>query len=710
MSIFSRTKYYFGSASTLIMDETPDLAGDSIRISVLNNRDIANDLVANYLDSLHMKGKQLRRYAKTHYTRGLPEGSTNYQQPKNDLVRIVLRSLLGHNVFILKNVIDNPDPIRFSFPFMTDNRGYDISKNTLSKPPYSAPNGAVVRIEWAEFITNSTIEIVYGHTTSSGNDYTDTFREVITLDAPVNMEERYYHVAYYPLDKYAEISGPMAFWYYNEASNKYPVLTLPPQVIEESQYYPIIPIREEKVNMTDESHRDTELYKTSKRTLKFFGIDINSLSEAVHESPDIKDVYHAYFTVGVSIKDDNEYVLEYLYNYFLYLYDVSKVSKLEFDYWLYNYSQDEDSDEMPPINEVHIKDSKYSSTVYYNYVTVNIDEGVIGDGKVGTLERVVNTGGGIRLDDNTFYELSEYSIKCQITPSFIQTVTVSGLMHQSYVVAGGRGKYINTSLHTAIHNDEDDVNNFIIPINIDVCESMSNIKANGVLYYSIRLVFHSMVKKKLKWYQTGIFKGLVMVLAFVLTAYGVGQFVGTLAAATSVAEVAMLIAQTIAVGAAVNIAMDFLVNVVGLELAMVVALIASAVTLTKSDISFKDLGAFKLPNAVDLLQITNAMHGSLQGIMKDELLEIYSDMDEFIKYGEALLEELEDIKDMGEINPYTLGVISTSMGAYETAEEFINRTTYDDNIGVLALETPSTFVERMLELDIPTNEIRTQVM
>lgn len=708
MSIFSRTKYYFGSATTLIMDETPNLVGDSVKLSVVNNRDIANDLIANYMDSLHMKGKQLRRYAKTHYTRGLPEGVTNYQQPKNDLVRVLLRSLLGFNVLIYKNVIDTADPLRFAFPFLTANRGYSVSTNIVSQPPYTVEQGLTVKVAYAEFKSPTQIEIVYEHLNVDG-DYVEGFRETISLATPVNLGSRYYHVCYYPLDKYAEISGAMEFWFYDERSNQYPVLTLPDVLVEESQYYPVIPIREDKVNMTAENLRDTELYLTSKRTLKFFGIDINALSDAVHESPDINDVQHAYVTVGVNIKDTNDYVLEYLFNYFLYLYDRSEVTEQEFYYWLHNYSNNNDSTELPPTNIVRIKDSHYDASVYYNYITTSIDEGVVADGKLGGFERIVSTGSSIALDENTYYEMSEYTIRCQITPRFVQTVKVCGLIHESFVTAQGRGKFIKTTLNDAIHDDDDEKNNFIIPLNIDVCEGMSNLKANGVLYYSIRIVFHSMVKKKLKWYQTGLFRGIIMVISLVLTAYGMGQFAAALMSTTTVAQVVMLIVQTIAIGAAVNIAMDFLINVIGLELAMVVVLIASAVTMTNSNISFKDIGGFRLPSAVDLLQITNSMQNSLQNYIGDEISGVYSDMDEFIEYGKQLIDELEELKDSGVLNPYTMGIVDTSMGVYETAEEFINRTTYDDNIGVLALETPSTFVERILTLDMPSNEIRTQV-
>ena len=709
MSIFSRTKYYFGSATTLIMDETPNLVGDSVKLSVVNNRDIANDLIANYMDSLHMKGKQLRRYAKTYYTRGLPEGVTNYQKPKNDLVRVLLRSLLGFNVLIYKSVIDTADPLRFAFPFLTANRGYNVSTNIVTQPPYTVEQGLMVKVAYAEFKSPTQIEIVYEHTTLEGT-YVEGFRETIALDTTVNLGSRYYHVCYYPLDKYAEISGAMEFWFYDERSNQYPVLTLPDVVTEESQYYPVVPIREDKVNMTAENLRDTELYLTSKRTLKFFGIDINALSDAVHESPDINDVQHAYVTVGVNIKDTNDYVLEYLFNYFLYLYDRSEVTEQEFYYWLHNYSNNNDSTELPPTNIVRIKDSHYDASVYYNYITTSIDEGVVADGKLGGFERVVSTGSSIALDENTYYEMSEYTIKCQITPRFVQTVKVYGLIHESFVTAQGRGKFIKTTLNDAIHDDDEEKNNFIIPLNIDVCESMSNLKANGVLYYSIRIVFHSMVKKKLKWYQTSFFRGIIMIVSLVLTAYGMGQFAAALMSATTVAQVVMLIVQAIAIGAAVNIAMDFLINVIGLELAMVIVLIASAVALTNTKISFKDIGGFRLPTAVDLLQITNSMQNSLQGYIGDEISSVYSDMDEFIEYGKELMDELEEVKDSGVLNPYTMGIVDTSMGVYETAEEFINRTTYDDNIGVLALETPSTFVERILTLDMPSNEIRTQVM
>lgn len=696
MGLFSSKKTFIESSSQLLVEETPNLIQDSIVTSVLDNRNIADDLVANYLDSLHMKGKQLRRYAKTNYTYGLPDGEINYLTPKDDLVRIVLKNELNTNVFIESNIVDIANAERFALPYLYNDFGYDDTTQVVSNPPINTDNAVSdVVYESSQFLSNTELEMTFSYSTLFGALVLDTY--VQTVD--VEVHSIYYHVTYYKVNGKGEFLSDRLFWFYDPSTHQYPTLDLPENIKEESQYYPIVPLREHQVNLTDAAHKDTELYKTSKRVLNFWDINFQQLGDAVHESPDINDVDHIYVMAGVDIADDHEPVLRYLHEYFSYLYLRSDVTKEDFDYW--NANKEDTSP--PPVNVITISDANYKMDLAYNYINYSIENEVIGD--IDSIERIVSTGRRIH-NEKYSYEYSEYTLKKQINSTQVEVITVFGLYHINYVYSDAT---VDTSLRDAF-NDEDK-NNFIVPININVADNLNLFHANSLMYYAIRVVYNTKITKKLKWYESGLFQFFVKVVAVVLAIYGfyvIGKAIVT-AAAIGIAAVAEVVIQAVLISVAVNIAMEFLVNVIGIEGAFAIVLIAAAASAASGNPSVGSIGSYKLPTAIDMLQITNTLIDAFDTQVQEAIEDVFSEAKEFKEEAEELMEALEatDRDDFG-LNPYSLNILTTSMGDYETAEEFINRTTYSDNIGILSLETPSTFVDRMLKLDIPENDIRTQ--
>lgn len=695
------------STSVLLMDETPELVKDTITNAVLNNRGIADDIVANYLDSLHNKGKQLRKYAKDNYPYGLPDGTLNYSQAKDDLVRIVLKSILGVNVYIQVNYVDTASPLYFAYPHLVSNRGYNPSTGIVSNPPFSASSD--VTVYNTQFLSGTQLRITYQYTTIVEEGEEEEVEQINysteTISCSVVPHDVYYHVAYYQVNDKGDFISPLSFWFYNINDGTYPSLDIKSGVAEESQYYPIIPIRENSINLTDEDHQTTTLYKTSKRILNFWDVNIKTLGEAVHQSESIDDVDHAYVVVGVDIQDDNKYVLAYLYEYFTYLAGNSQYTKADFTYW------EKEKSNTPPTNIITIKDARYKMQLAYYYSEITTESGSIGD--VGTIIRSYDGGSSVSLSDDDFrsnitYETSTYTLKKQIGSNTIEVVTVKGLIHTNYVYENDA---VTTTLRAAM-DDSSDKNNFIIPINIDVADNLGLLQANSLMYYAIRVVFNTKVTQKLKWYETSFFKALVMVVAIILTAYGMyqlGQALVTAAAAGAVA-VAQVIIQAVLISVAVNLAMEFLVNVVGLEGALVIVIAAVAASYMSDGASIGSIGAYQLPSAIDFMQVASAFATAYQNEVQDALEDIQSELTAFQEYAEGLMEDIikENEKTFG-IDAYSLQIVDTSMGNYETAEEFIYRTTYTDNIGTLALEMPAIFVDRLLKLDTPTNEIRTQL-
>lgn len=699
MGLFSRKKTFIESSSQLLLEETPNLVKDSIFTSVLNNTNISEGLTANYLDSLYVKGKRMREYAKTHYPYGLPDGTLNYPTASNAKVKAAIESELGSTVLITSTIVDIASAYSNALGFLVNERGLDTTTNLVTDPPFITSND--VYLEGVEFTSNSTSLISYVYYTLLGS-YTET--EVYTHDE-VNQEGIYYYSTYYntvfneETEEY-DIVGDLQYWTYASFSNVHPELDIPENVEEESRYYPVVAIRKNKQDMTDPSLHDTELYKTSKRMLKMWKVDIDELGIGVHASPDINDVDHAYVITAVDIADESQSVYNYLYEYFIYLSNRSEYTKQDYDTWF-----NAEEEETPPTNIITVSDAGYRMDLAYNYITVELVEGSIGD--TGLLEReVIATD---RVDLGFFsYEATQLIIRKQITTNFYQEVLIHGLYHINYVYPNAT---VDTSLRDAF-NSEDEKNNFLIPLNVDVSDNVSRYYSNELVYYSLRIVFNSKITKKLKWYETGFFQFVIKVVAVVLTVYGGYQIGAALIAATAVGVVAVaqVILTAVLVTVGVNYALDFLVSVIGLEGVFVVILAAAAAAYSSGyNPSIGSIGSYELPTAIDFMQITNVALSEFQTIVQESVQDVLDEIENFANYAEDLIEDLDEEYGFENFDLYELDVFQTSMGAYETPEEFLTRTTYNDNVGVLALETPSTFVERLLKFDIPSNDINLDI-
>lgn len=709
MGLFSKTKTFIESSSQLLLEETPNLVKDSIFTSVMNNTNIPEDLTANYLGSLYVKGKRMRKYAEDYYPYGLPDGTLNYPTASNSAVQSVLEQELGITVLVISTVVDLASPLRNSTEFLVNTREWDESTNEVDNPPFSPGLGKTVLLDGVEFISNTQTNITYVYYEDNDwpltTEYPVYVDEIITHDAVVQ-DHLYYYVTYYEtvyneVTEEYETTGDLLYWIYEAALGTYPTLDIITGTEQNSRYYPIVSIRKNKEDLTDPSLHDTTLYKTSKRMLKMWDVDIDELAEGVNASPDIDNVDHAYVITAVDIADDSQSVYSYLYEYFIYLSDRSDYFKGDYDTWL---EEGLEKNQTPPVNTITVSDAGYRMDLSYNYITTEVIQGSIGE--VGSYEREVIASD--RASNEYFaYETTQFIIRKQITTNFYQEVLVYGLYHINYVYSNAT---VDTSLIDAF-NTEDEKNNFLIPLNVDVSDNVSRYYSNELVYYSLRIVFNSKITKKLKWYETGFFQVVVKIVAVVLTVYGLYQLGAALVAATAVGVVAVaqVIISAVLISVAVNYVLDFLVSVIGLEGVFVVILAAVAAAYGGYNPSIGSIGYYELPTAIDFMQVTNVALSEFQTVIQESVQDVMDEIENFANYAEDLLEDLDEEYGFENFDLYSLDVFQTSMSAYETPEEFLTRTTYNDNVGVLALETPSTFVERMLKFDIPSNDINLDI-
>ena len=91
----------------------------------------------------------------------------------------------------------------------------------------------------------------------------------------------------------------------------------------------------------------------------------------------------------------------------------------------------------------------------------------------------------------------------------------------------------------------------IIPVDRTIAKDMELLKRERVYARSLHVVFNSMVIQKLKWYQTGIFRAIMIIVAVVISLWDGGYTLTSVLAMSATAFITLLIQQiliTVVVG------------------------------------------------------------------------------------------------------------------------------------------------------------------
>lgn len=645
---------------------------------------------------------QFQKYAKDHYTYGLPNGTIlNKEIINTDEIKAAIESDLGEEVVISRAILDTPEPLEFARAHARRYWGYDYDTDLMSNPPYYASDrseeykvpsiiNADIRKD-GDMLMDVSNEVGYKEDLFGGGEYYPKTIELLVKQVPYtnpdypylkpldpllynpDTSKLYYQVVYSIVyrDDAGNITGysKKDFWQYEQGLGRHPELDLRPDE-DEQPFLPIIPLRENNKHLGPELDGDkfkydengnkikpdTELYRTSVKLLKRINLDYDELSLAVASNPDVGDIDHAYVTFAINIRTETKEGKKYLFQFFKDLALRSGGGS----------------------GEIEIKDAAYRVNIRFESANLTAKAGnlanqteLIYNGNTLTLRKKI---------DNTQYE----------------EVVVEELYHVNYIY----GKY-NEATSLEASADEDNYN-FLIPIQYNLIkEDRSLFGRQDLLGEAMVLVFNCYERRKLKWYESGFFQFLVIVITIVLTAItGVGgSFFNALTTAyqAGIGALALFIGQTIAISLAINYALVWAVQELGIEWAIFIAVIAAVITVGKS---ISTTGSYM--SADTLLAATSSISTSTSAITKGLMEEIQIESEAFIEYAEDMQDELDEL--MEELTDYTninYDIVYSRkhievMG--ETPDDFYNRTIHSGNVGALVFGMISTYVDNELRL------------
>lgn len=755
MSLFS-TKYkttVYAQAQRVIdkLDDLPNTMKDSTLESILTGEDLIDVTLRNYGRSLGVKAEAAYAYGDNGYVLGRPSGITKRESQADEAFAAVLEAMHPTGTLDLIYVhVCQPNSMHLAWMKLLANEGYNRTTNELvnrstnrykvyledidiyqpaalkdqyptpsmdewewsTRAGYTPGRQTQTRTEKFNFIPNSGpiftpsvtkeyAKVIYSYKNPDAghpDQAYETTREIgsFTIDtvAGLDMDADYYH-AMYTLD------GVAHFFFYKIGDGVYPTLdVLYESTIVTGSYFPRayfrlmgVPLHLDKTN---------PIYRDMKKLLKKAGLNYDDLANAIHDNEDSKDVQTAALTFDVRALwkrpveenepkvDQTQVELRYLYDFFLDLYGSNGIAGFT------SVAADDIYNRYPPNMSTYryhceIKDIFLNTRLGFNGIYKKRVKGSIGpvgtyasEGRTVELSRWVQTESedSSRIEVELKYDRHSHVYKKQVSHAFYDEIEIISLT-KMYEVAGF-GWYYARTLNDAL----------TIPLDHRIMQNYP-IKDREKLYASsVQLTFTSRIITETKWYQQEWFLTIVEFVGFAMTFILMGTdggffaTIGAALASASAMSVVRVIINMIINKLIMMLVSEILVKVLGLEGAIVLALLAIAANMGGFDVP-------GLPSAQTLAGLGNGLIAAGQkevaGLMQ-EVAEEAADFASQVKMEEqavnganALLEGPDN-----KLSPFII------FG--ETPSNYFGRTVHSGNIGVLALDSISTYVTSALKL------------
>lgn len=745
MGIFgSDTKTYVDTVVMRLVEDgmVPNIAKTSILESVFRGGSAAEGMIEQYLNGTHFR--KAYNYAKQgKYFYGLPNTTILTNMQGADEVKAVLDVLTGQDITLEYLEYSALNYTHIGWQELVDTYGYNTSTNEITVlstqigfPTYLEQIVPVYKINTGEFVEPGMVDTwgpnsLHGYTPERKNNgqVTDLYPSyevnelmravklfyvweangeiqkasiTINLDA-YPLEEMFYQVRYSYTDGMNQLH--YGYWTYLGGQGTYPTLDAiyAAQYTNPGTYFPFALIRRNKLNMADISLHESEEYKTTRKLLRYIGIDFDSFSDSIHASPDIGDVDQATVMMGVPITSTNPIDMEYLYQFFLRLHTQTPY---EFEDGMafmasrtYKENEAAQRDKRFTAHTVarapkapfaiSFQDADFRLTLSYGGVIRTLRSGQLGP--IGTLTNTANTKTYLTsrysVEEGIWGHTSSQGINriiCkQVTPNFYDEITIIDPTLR-FSFSGGYSTY-GSAKETKL----------LIPLDMSIAERFSTKDSVILFNRSLHLVINARVVEKLEWYETSFFRFVMQGIAIVITflSLGAGSFLNALAAAIGAGLVAttLFLIEYLVYYLLFQETFKIVVKEIGLEAAMVLAIIAAAVGIAK----LKGIATrINTVMAENLLMASSGLMLGTKEVLQDMFLDLQNEFEAFSDYRDETLKELEKTQELLK-NDYTLQPFIL-LG--EKPQDFYNRTVHSGNIGIVGIQYVESYVEHALRL------------
>lgn len=753
MGLFSSKKKHFvdTSVSRVVDDEKlPTTAKSATLMAILEEGDIADKLLDSLKESSVFDFDRMYRYGRDEYYYGLPNSqrSSSSGNQVKPAIQSVLDAMVGQEVTVDYAAMGTMDYTHATYQLLTDQ--YDYSAVTNEIEALSQQKGTTVwlvdvvpvyDLQTLEEADSGTLTPI-GFPATSG--YTPDrkaqagalgrFRQQTKplysgeLDFEVTIVQymwidgagkKHYDEMTFAMEfdditadyfmarfSYSDSLGEdhIGFMSYERGEGSFPILDnlYNYSYVEPGTYFPFVFFRSNDQNRTAEKYHDTEAYQTTSKLVEKIGMDFQEVGDTIHENKDVGDIEQGVMVMAVPAKSDDPIELEYLYQFWNRL-AVQQESSSQYNNNLPFNSYDASRVTTSDKELLNIYDADFSMKIRWRNINSYLRAGTLGP--VGTVvqEKTTlsmqesytkraydhSTGeyGFVDLPRN--FQVEGFVIRKQITESVYQEIVVGDPSLYYYV---GKGKGI-----TADFDDE----RFLIPIDRDLTLGMPTLGREILYLRSLHFVFNSLVTKRVKWYQSGIFKAILIVIAIVITFFSSGQ--GAPLIALAAAGAYYTLAYVIIVAVVKMYIMQQGLKLVAKELGAEFAIIAAVVLAMYGGYQAYSYGSVSgAPFASELLAASNGLFSAAENQIVEDINDIVGELADLTEEYEEKMDELqaieEDLNFQSLIDPLAFvgQVPKTILG--EAPTDFYDRTVHSGNIGTLAFDMIHNHVELGIRL------------
>lgn len=735
------------SISRVIPDKVlPDSSKSAVIKALINGGNVTDYVQDELTTSLGMRAKKMYEYAEREYVFGLPSGEFYLTSQGVPEVKAILDAQTGTDTQPDYTRLGPMNTLHMAWMALIREYGYNSSSNileTLSNQIghfcYLTDMQVIIPAATFDVLNPKAIEqwgispkagyvptnsqLVYGiqylidhtpverSTTATFeqvlvkyvilrsdpeiNEYTEMYQDELVLEEaelviPItgfNPDSDYFHAAY-------KIGDRRHYWMYQLGTGTYPQLdalfNVPPPVAGE--FYPFGYFRIFKTSLGND--KSSPLYTTSKKMFKYLGLDYDQILENVEANPDIGDVEQAMMMALVPANTENQDEQEYLYTFFerLRLSQDSSSGSFTLERILSSLTNG-------GVGEVEsaivVQDSSFKLSLSNAGIFKKRMGGAIS--KRGTFgSRFANRTGSFpaKDSDGTEYQRS-YTIPChyyqyQVSDSMYDEIEVINLTTQYFIFE--RYTSIGTGNNKLV----------MVPLDRSVMSGYSLPHSERLFSRSLHYVFNSRVETKLAWYTSPAVTFILFVVAVVAVFFGQAEaltaWIGLAAAGSfTIMEILLTIVTKLLIGAVIGYAVKKVVEAVGPEVAIGLALLAAAYSVYSgfgAEGFAANVCSAPLPFADQLLTISSSLVDGVNNAYAGKIQDIQNEYSDLVAESFRVSELISDAQDL--LAPSLLLSPLTVIG--EEPDAYYRRTVNSGNVGIAVIDGVNTYVERALTL------------
>ena len=554
MGLFSRKTIISVASVIYPMGETGDAIPDVVKANVitagLQHRSVPGAIRASILDGVGVKLAQGFSYARTKYYAGMPKGlPTAYNEKDDRALELLLKENLSKTY--PSNVVDILSvTVKYDDDFLSVAQNqvmadwdYDFDNDETLSANGDVQVGASVVMsgpfyDWTE-------EALHGTDVNYHLVFTNPDDSVVEVDEwyPASIfeghEQRVPRVlADYTLDGSPQITFTYRYGGTDPRLNLY----LRQLLTHESGTFPAIVLKKNNVYLDDNRFTGSD-WKTSSawRTSKQYGnrmkIDIQTIIDKIKDNADQGDIDYAFIQPGVILTSTTQAAKQYFFNYFYNLYNVHPDNKPAYDDWYLKASHSLHSTVKRQLAEncpaqsfrIYDPDNQANSVdmeIAWRYMTYEVKTGTLTDEyehECGPQE-LVESWYITRTIFKEKYDVTKFYLRKRLTSTTYAELCIVGLWHENYVY---KGHSVQSGVWDMFNTPDGDFGTgFIVPLDYGILISMGARDRLQLAQEAFHLVFNCYVARKQKWYETGIFRVILVIISAVIIYFSAGTLSG----------------------------------------------------------------------------------------------------------------------------------------------------------------------------------------